>query len=89
MTSKQAEKIYFLIYSDRKNKANGLYEPTKSQEVMRENLWKMNGWDSMENSFHLIDKIMGRLTIKQASYVIGLLLERKYKKAEEILINYK
>jgi hypothetical protein len=84
-TNKQASKIYFLIYEDRKNKDNGMIQPTKSQEIIRDNLELKNGWNEYESGFQLVEKISNKLTPQQASYVIDLLLHRKYKIAEEIL----
>ena len=81
----QAFRIYFLIYQDRKNKNNGMIEPTKSQEMMRDNLEKKNGWSEYEDSFQLAGNIQEKLSKEQASYVIDLLEKRKFKMAEEIL----
>ena len=81
----QAFRIYFLIYQDRKNKNNGMIEPTKSQEVIRDNLEIKNNWNEYEDSSQLAGKIQYKLSKQQASYVIDLLEKRKFKMAEEIL----
>jgi len=81
----QAFRIYFLIYQDRLNKNYGMIEPTKSQEVIRDNLEKKNAWNEYEDNSQLAGKIQNKLSKQQASYVIDLLEKRKFKMAEEIL----
>jgi len=86
-SEKQAWKIYYLIYGDKKNSLTGLYESTKSQEIIRENIEEKNPniFEKYTTRFHVVANIQEKLTKDQAIYVIQLLLDRKYKKAEDIL----
>jgi len=84
-TESQAFKIYFIIYQDHLNKNTGLYEVSQSQIKMREALEKANGWSENENKNHLVDKIINKLIFAQASYVMGLLEDCKWQKAQDIL----
>ena len=85
-SEKQSWFIYNLIYADRENKVTKMYEPTKSQEIMREKLEKAYGWEEGENKFQLAPKIQEKYSDKQASYIIDLLLKNKWFKAEKVLI---
>ena len=83
-SEKQAWAIYHYIYDDKKQN-DGLFAPTRSQEVIRGNLYQKNGWDALELKFKLVEAIQERLTGRQASYIILSLIKYDWIKAEEIL----